>query len=63
MQSFEFSFEELDVLREVLQHAISEIDVEVFRTDTHDFKLKLKQRKDLLEGIRSKLGTVLAEAA
>ncbi len=55
MQNFEFTPEELEVLREVLQHGISEIDVEVFRTDTHDFKELLKHRRNVLEHILNKL--------
>ncbi len=55
MQNFEFTPEELEVLREVVQHGISEIDVEVFRTDTHDFKEMLKHRRDVLEHILNKL--------
>lgn len=55
MQNFEFSPEELDVLRAMLQHGLSEIDVEVFRTDTHDFKEMLKHRRQVMEHILAKL--------
>ena len=55
MQNFEFSPEELEVLREVLQHGLNEIDVEVFRTDTHDFKEMLKHRRQIMEHILAKL--------
>ncbi len=55
MQTIEFTAEELEVLREVLQHGLSEIDVEVFRTDTHDFKEILKHRRDVLEHLLGKL--------
>ncbi len=57
MQSLEFTTEEQEVLRDVLRHAIAEIDIEVFRTDTHDFKQMLKHRRDLLEHVVSKLST------
>jgi hypothetical protein len=57
MQCLEFSPEELDLLRDMLQHALSEIDVEVFRTDTHDFKALLKGRRELMEHILAKLPT------
>ncbi len=55
MQNLEFTAEELEILREVLEHCMSEIDVEVFRTDTHDFKNLLKHRRDILEHILAKL--------
>ena len=55
MQKLEFGSEELDLLRDILQHALSEIDVEVFRTDTHDFKALLKGRRELMERILAKL--------
>ena len=55
MQKLELSPEELDLLRDILQHALSEIDVEVFRTDTYDFKALLKGRRQLMEQILSKL--------
>ena len=49
MQNYEFSIEEVDVLRDILRHAISDIDVEVFRTDTHDFKEMLKRRRQIMD--------------
>ncbi len=55
MQTIEFTAEELEVLREVLQHGLSEIDVEVFHTDTHEFKEVLKHRRDILERLLGKL--------
>jgi septin family protein len=58
MQSIEFTTEEIEVLREVLRHKIDEADIEVFRTDMHDFKQMLKHRRDLLEEILSKISPV-----
>jgi hypothetical protein len=55
MQNLEFTAEEQEVLRDVLEHSIAEIDVEVFRTDTHDFKEMLKHRRKVLENITSKV--------
>ena len=55
MKNFEFTAEELEVLREILQHNLNEIDVEVFRTDTHDFKEMLKRRRDTVEHLLAKL--------
>jgi NifB/MoaA-like Fe-S oxidoreductase len=58
MQNIEFSPEEAEVLREILQHGVSEIDVEVFHTDTHKFKEMLKHRRQVLENILIKLSAV-----
>jgi len=55
MQNLEFTTEEEEVLKEVLRHCIDEIDIEVFRTDTHDFKQMLKHRRALLEHMLLKL--------
>ena len=55
MQNLEFTAEEQEVLKDVLRHGIDEIDIEVFRTDTHDFKQMLKHRRALLEQMFSKL--------
>ena len=55
MQNLEFTAEEQGVLRDVLEHRIAEIDVEIFRTDAHDFKEMLKHRRVLLEHVLSKL--------
>jgi hypothetical protein len=55
MQTFELSSEETEVLREVLHHAVDEIDIEVFRTDTRDFKEMLKHRRDVLEHLMQKV--------
>ena len=57
MQCIEFTPEELDVLREVLQHKMEEASVEMFRTDTHDFKQMLKHRQQVMEHILAKLST------
>ena len=55
MQNGELTYDESEVLREVLQHAVNELDIEIGRTDTHDFKEKLKQRRLILENLLSKL--------
>ena len=55
MQSFELSFEEAEVLRELLEHAATELDREISRADAHDFKVLLKQRKEIVERILGRL--------
>ena len=55
MQTLELTAEEMEVLQEVLQHELSQIDVEVFRTDAFDFKEMLKHRRDIFESLLRKL--------
>jgi hypothetical protein len=55
MQNMEFTSEEQEILAEVLHHLIQELDIEVGRTDTHDFKEKLKHRRLVLERILARL--------
>ena len=55
MQTFELTAEEAEVLRDILQHNLNEVDVEVFRTDTHDFKAMLRHRRGLIEHMLAKL--------
>ena len=62
MQNLELSSEEQEALRDVLQHGIAELDIEVFRTDTHAFKEMLKQRRKVLESILARIPAVPAPA-
>jgi hypothetical protein len=55
MQTLEFSPEEVEVLSEVLRNTVSQIDIEVLHTDTHDFKQILRRRRTILEHILGKL--------
>jgi hypothetical protein len=55
MKRIEFTNEELEVLRELLQNQEHVMDVEILRTDTHDFKEMLKHRREVLEKILGKL--------
>ena len=55
MQNLELNIEEMEILRDILQHNLSELEVEVFRTDTHEFKERLKQRRGIIEQILKKL--------
>ncbi len=60
MLRIEFTPKEADVLRDLLQHEFSQIDVEVFRTDAYEFKHMLKERREILERILTKLRAVSA---
>jgi hypothetical protein len=63
MQYHEFSPEEQEVLNDLLQHGIAEIDIEVFRTDSRNFKQLLRHRREILEHILAKLTPVPVAAA
>ena len=62
MQNLELTREELDVLRQILEHAINELDIEIGRTDTHDFKEKLKRRRAMMGRILVKFASAPAMA-
>ncbi len=55
MQTLVLTAEELELVAELVQHALSQIDVEVFRTDTREFKDMLKHRRAVLEQLMAKL--------
>jgi len=58
MQSIELTPEEREVISDVLNHEIEAINIEVFRTDTHDFKEKLKRRRTILEHLLQKVTVI-----
>lgn len=57
MQTIEFTMEEVEELREMLRHKIEEVNLETFRTDTHDFKQMLKHRRGVLEHLLTKISS------
>jgi hypothetical protein len=63
MQYLEFTTEEQEILRDVLQHALAEIDIEVYQTDTRDSKQTLKHRREVLEHVLAELSPVPMRAA
>jgi hypothetical protein len=54
MQHLHLTSEETEVLRDVLNHAISEMEIEILHTDTHGFKEMLKRRRALLDQVLTK---------
>ena len=62
MASIELSAEELEALREVLEHQVQQMDIEIDHTDTHDFKRRLQHRRDLLKNILAKASAIPAGA-
>ena len=59
MQKLEFTNEEMEVLRDLLQHYIDEMDIEVSRTDTRTFKAMLKHRRELVEEVLGKINNTV----
>lgn len=57
MKTLEFTAEEIELLRDLLQHTVHDMDLEVCRTDTREFKERLKHRRDVLDHVLMKLGT------
>lgn len=55
MQMPDLKPEEVEALRELLGSSIVDMDREVMRTDSHDFKSMLKHRREILESIMVKL--------
>lgn len=56
MPAFEFTPEELELLREVLTSDLSELRMEIVDTDNSRFKDGLKHRKQIMMDILEKLG-------
>lgn len=55
MAKLEFSPEELKVLQETIERSVSDLDVEVGHTFSHDFKDMLKRRKATLDQLLQKV--------
>lgn len=56
MPTFEFTPEELELLREILTSDLSELRMEIVDTDNSRFKDGLKHRKQIMMDILEKLG-------
>ena len=55
MQHVELTAEEMDALRDLLQHQVDALDVEEHRTDSLDFKAKLRQETQLYRSLLVKM--------
>jgi hypothetical protein len=62
MLDLQFSNEELEVLKDLLEQSAREMELELVHTDNHSFKQMLKHRRDVLEGIRARLSALEAAA-
>lgn len=56
MVRLELTEPEVDVLKEVLEYALSELRMEIADTDRKDFREQLKAQKEALTGILERLG-------
>ena len=62
MATLQLELDELKALEETLQRSISDLDVEVGHTDSHDYKETLKRKKALLDGVLQKVQTTTVAA-
>ncbi|MCU0771407.1 MAG: hypothetical protein MUE94_06510 [Verrucomicrobia bacterium] len=62
MAKLEFSPEELKVLAETLERGVSDLEVEVSHTDSHDFKDVLKRRKAVMDRLLGKVQATVVPA-
>lgn len=50
--------EESTALEAILVEEVSKLQIEIGRTDTHDFKERLRQKQLLLESVARKVGSL-----
>ena len=55
--NLELEPEELDVVRDVLTSAISDLSPEIAGTDNFEYREALKARREVLRGVVARLGT------
>jgi hypothetical protein len=55
MQHVELTAEEMEALRDLLQHQVDALDVEEHRTDSLDFKAKLREETRIYRGLLAKM--------
>ena len=53
--------EQTEVLREILQHDLSQMRVESARTDGHAFREMLHHREDVIEAVLKQLASATAD--
>jgi hypothetical protein len=47
--------EQVELVRDTLQHALTELRIESARADSHDFRVMLHHREDVLEQVLAKI--------
>jgi len=63
MFNVEFSYEEREVLRQILQNALGSLELEIQHTDYQEFRNMLRQRRDIIKGLLAKLPQPMSVAA
>lgn len=63
MDAIELTDSETSTLRDVIQCYQNELHTEISHTDDRDFKVALKRRRELLQGVLEKLGAVVGQWA
>ena len=63
MDATDLTESETSTLRDVIQNYLSELHSEISHTDDRDFKVALRKRQDLLQGILAKLDTGVGQSA
>ena len=61
MSHVELSTEEQELLTELLQNSLMQLEVEIERTDSHDFREGLKRRRAAIKTLLEKAGTPIHE--
>jgi hypothetical protein len=57
MYSLTLNDEERELLEEVLKETISELRMEIADTDSHDYRVELHKREDMLKAMVKRIGT------
>ena len=57
MQHIELAADEIEALREMIDSQLRGLDIEIDRTDTHDFKELLKHKRNVLRKVLAKVAT------
>ena len=55
MLSLTLNAEERELLEDILREAISDLRMEIADTDSHDYRVKLHRREDLLKQLAARL--------
>ena len=57
MKHLEFTNEELSTFRELLEGDLKELQIQESRTDSHDFRMMLKRKEQILDKVLANLET------
>lgn len=63
MFHFEISHQEQEVLRQLLEHSLATIELEIRHTDHQEYKSMLKQRRETVRALLAKMPQPMGMAA